>query len=62
MTFVTHINDDGSKLFVFSLQSPQANSAGTHAHGGMRHGGHGGSNNGSTNNDDQSAPANSMQQ
>ncbi|MGA9855356.1 MAG: hypothetical protein WBR29_08790 [Gammaproteobacteria bacterium] len=36
---------------------PQANGSGEHAHSGMHHGGHG-----DTNNENQSAPANNMQQ
>ncbi len=56
-TFITHIDAAGSKLFVFSLQSPQVNGSSKHARSGMRHGGQG-----STNTDNQSAPANDMQQ
>ena len=57
-TFVTHIADDGSKLFVFSLQPPQTGGSGAHGRGGGMHGGrHGGMSGG-----DQSAAAGKMQQ
>ncbi|MGB9429395.1 MAG: hypothetical protein WCC11_05885 [Gammaproteobacteria bacterium] len=46
ITFVTHIADDGSKLFVFSLQSPQTGGSGRHGRGGMARGGRGGMNDG----------------